>query len=125
MDERALYGRNPPPAEPGLAGGGYDWIRAVIGSSVVSSGDLRGGGSSNGRSGGRALGDIQAHPAIDVAAVDSELGTLAARIAARVSLRGADAVYVALAAQRALPLFTWNQELASRAGAIIDVRMPS
>jgi len=50
---------------------------------------------------------------------------LAARIAARVSLRGADAVYVALAAQRALPLFTWSQELASRAGAIIDVRMPS
>ena len=48
----------------------------------------------------------------------------AARLAIDLSLRGADAVYVAVAAQLAIPLITWDQEQIVRTGAVIAARTP-
>jgi predicted nucleic acid-binding protein len=46
--------------------------------------------------------------------VDPVLGMLAARLAADLRLRGADAVYVALAYQLSIPLVTWDAEQLQR-----------
>ena len=41
------------------------------------------------------------------------------------SLRGADAVYVALARRLEVPLVTWDREIGRKAGHLIDVREPA
>jgi len=47
------------------------------------------------------------------------------RFAANLRLRGADALYVAVAARLGVPLVTFDQELASRAALAVDVITPS
>ncbi len=56
--------------------------------------------------------------------LDAHLGVLAAQLAVQLRLRGADAVYVALAAQLRIPLVTWDGEQRERGGQIIDAREP-
>ena len=56
--------------------------------------------------------------------IDRQLGQLAAQLAARLQLCGADAVYVALARQLGLPLVTWDNEQRTRAATIIPVQTP-
>ncbi len=53
-----------------------------------------------------------------------DLALLAAQLAARLRLRGADSVYVALAYDLDMPLVTWDDEQRSRGGAVVTVRTP-
>jgi predicted nucleic acid-binding protein len=48
----------------------------------------------------------------------------AADLAARFSLRGADAIYVATAHQKALPLVSWDQEQLTRATVLFGAYTP-
>jgi predicted nucleic acid-binding protein len=57
--------------------------------------------------------------------IEARLGLLAAQFAVELRLRGADAVYVALAAQAHIPLITWDREQRERGGQRIDTRTPS
>ena len=52
-------------------------------------------------------------------------GETAAAIAAKHFLRGADAVYAALARQLGTPLVTWDNELLERAAAVVPTFTPS
>ena len=74
--------------------------------------------------GQRAIDRILAFPMFRVASVDERLGRAAARMAADRRLRGADAVYVALADQLGIPLITWDDEQISRRDGGIQVRTP-
>jgi predicted nucleic acid-binding protein len=69
--------------------------------------------------------ELLALPGLRLVALDSDLGSLAAEIAAVLRLRGADAVYVAVARSLGLPLVTWDREIHARAGRFVDVRQPS
>ena len=57
-------------------------------------------------------------------AVDHELANGAARLAGDLRLRGADAVYVALARRLGVSLVTLDGEQIERGAAVIDVRRP-
>lgn len=63
-------------------------------------------------------------PGIRMIGLDPREAEAAADIAARLFLRGADAVYVSVARALGLPLITWDQELLGRAGAIVHVLHP-
>ena len=67
----------------------------------------------------RAQGWLSIHP------VTESQGETAAAIAARQFLRGADAVYVALARQLGTPLVTWDKELLERAAAVVPTFTPA
>lgn len=62
--------------------------------------------------------------ALQVFASDRRIAITAARVAADLKLRGADATYVALAHVLEAPLVTWDQEQAQRASAMIVVVPP-
>jgi predicted nucleic acid-binding protein len=72
----------------------------------------------------QAVQTLRRIPAMRFVPIDSQLGERAAQLAADLSLRGADAVYVALAHQLGLPLVTWDDEQRTRAAAIISVQTP-
>lgn len=57
--------------------------------------------------------------------VDGLLATAATRLAVDLRLRGADAVYAAIAEQFSLPLVSWDREQLERAARRITVRQPS
>lgn len=57
-------------------------------------------------------------------ALDVVLGEESANLAIRIHLRGADAVYAAVARSLGLPLYTWDLEMLRRASPLIDVRTP-
>jgi predicted nucleic acid-binding protein len=63
-------------------------------------------------------------PALRLLALDEPLARAAASIAARLRIRGADAVYIAAAAELRLPLVTWDVEQRDRARAVVDVLAP-
>ena len=56
--------------------------------------------------------------------LDRRLGADAARLAADLRLRGADAVYVAVAHSLQIPLITWDREQLTRAAGRIALRTP-
>jgi len=62
---------------------------------------------------------------ISFVAFDEELTAKAAELAADRALRGADALYVAVAQQYACQLVTLDQEMRTRAAAIVKVRTPA
>lgn len=72
-----------------------------------------------------ALALMQQRRWIDAIAVDGTLGRQAALLAAEHRLRGADAVYVALAAARGQPLVTLDQEMLERGPAAVPRLTPS
>ncbi len=57
--------------------------------------------------------------------LDQRLGALATRVAADRRLRGADAVYAAVAYRLGIPLLTWDQEQLERAGGLLRVGTPN
>jgi len=57
--------------------------------------------------------------------LNAHLGTRAARLAADLRLRGADAAYVALAAQLGIPLVTWDAEQQTRSSPTVMTRTPA
>jgi predicted nucleic acid-binding protein len=77
------------------------------------------------RLGQAALQMLLRLPALRIVSVERRLGMNAAQLAADLGLRGADAVYVALAQQLKVPLVTWDQEQLDRTGSIISARPPA
>ncbi len=63
-------------------------------------------------------------PGLRLMVLDADLGREAAAIAAAQQLRGGDAVYVATARRLNVSLITWDQELQTRAGALIKITHP-
>lgn len=57
--------------------------------------------------------------------VERRLAAEAAQVAAELRLRGADAVYIALAVRLGVPLVTWDREQRERASAVVDARSPA
>ena len=81
------------------------------------------------RSGDSALGRLAldrliALQQLRLVPLDARLGILSAQLALELHLRGADAVYVALADQLQIPLVTWDREQRERGAQRIDVRQP-
>ena len=72
----------------------------------------------------RSLAEIRALPRLEVVPLDEELAAEAATLAIAHRLRGADAVYVALAARLRVSLVTLDREVASRVAAVINVVQP-
>ena len=77
------------------------------------------------QAGRQTLRDLRSDPAFDIVTPTRSTWTIAAGLAADLLLRGADAVYLAVALERGLPLITWDQEILLRAGTTIDVRTPN
>jgi predicted nucleic acid-binding protein len=73
----------------------------------------------------QALRRVLALPGLRIALLDAELAEHAATLAARLALRGADAIYVALAGRLGLPLVSWDREQRTRAIGTIEVVVPS
>ncbi len=69
--------------------------------------------------GQRAVDALLAFPNLRLTPVDARVGGEAARLAARLRLRGADAVYVATAALLGVPLVTWDVEQRERAVSVV------
>jgi predicted nucleic acid-binding protein len=74
--------------------------------------------------GTRAVQELLRSPFIHLMPIDRRLGQSAAQLAARLQLRGADAVYVALAQQLSLPLVTWDNEQRDRGAVVVTVQTP-
>ncbi|MDQ1301972.1 MAG: hypothetical protein QG637_1894 [Chloroflexota bacterium] len=74
--------------------------------------------------GQQAIQAILRIPGLRLVTLDGRLGLEAARLAADLRLRGADAVYVAVAHRLRLPLITWDEEQRLRAATAIVVRTP-
>ena len=72
----------------------------------------------------RALNHLLKLPALRLVALDRRLGKAAAPLAASAGLRGADAVYAALAQHLSIPLVTWDEEIGQRVGAVLTVIQP-
>jgi predicted nucleic acid-binding protein len=69
----------------------------------------------------RAVRSLLRLPALRLAALDEELSERAARLAADLALRGADAVYAALAQALGVPLATLDREQRERARRRVEV----
>jgi predicted nucleic acid-binding protein len=72
----------------------------------------------------RALKHLLRLPGLRLVAVDQRLGRAAAELAASARLRGADAIYAALAQHLAVPLVTWDEEIRQRVGSVVTVIQP-
>ena len=68
---------------------------------------------------------IERLPNVVVVIPDAELWTLAVHAASGRALRGADALYVALAEALGMPLATWDDEQRTRAGRRIKTLTPA
>lgn len=81
------------------------------------------------RSGRSQLGyqiaqQIQRVPTMQLVAIGVNLGDFAAEVASVYRLRGADALYVAVAHQLQMPLVTWDQEQVRRVAGFIEAYTP-
>ena len=74
--------------------------------------------------GHQAVNHILSTPNLRLVYTDSELGTLAADLAVDQQLRGADAMYVAVAHRLRIPLVSWDQEQVTRASGVVMAYMP-
>ncbi len=74
--------------------------------------------------GRRAAEELKSVPGSRIVGLDVDIGTEAARIAASRQLRGADAVYVAVARALNVPLVTWDQEVQDRASGLVHAVHP-
>lgn len=76
------------------------------------------------RLGHRAVSALLRWPGLRIVAIDEELAEKAARLAADLRLRGADAVYVAVACRIEVPLVTWDREQLERGTRVVSVMEP-
>jgi predicted nucleic acid-binding protein len=72
----------------------------------------------------RATDALLALPNLRLVALDPRLGRASARLAADLGLKGADAIYVAMAHLLGLPLVTWDRQQGERAGKQVTVYRP-
>lgn len=63
-------------------------------------------------------------PTLRLIAVDDGLGQVAAQIASTLRLRGADAVYLAVAHRLQIPLVSWDREQLDRASVLVTTYRP-
>lgn len=73
----------------------------------------------------RTIDLLRATPGLRWVALSGETADQAAVLAAGQRLRGADAVYVALAKRLRIPLITWDNEQLSRSGPAIQALAPN
>lgn len=73
----------------------------------------------------RASELLQRHPNSRLTIIEVALAVFAAEIAADLRLRGADALYVALAARLDVPLVTWDNEQRERGSSQIATLTPA
>ncbi|MCL4868350.1 MAG: type II toxin-antitoxin system VapC family toxin [Anaerolineae bacterium] len=81
------------------------------------------------RTGNEQLGyqivqQIRQLPTLQLITVDDTLGQLAAQVASSYRLRGADAVYLAVAQRLQIPLVSWDREQLDRAAALVTTYQP-
>ena len=86
-------------------------------------------GAVTGRSGDTALGRqavrrLVALQQLRLVPLDVRLSLLSTQMAIELQLRGADAIYVALAAQIGIPLITWDREQFERGAQRVITRQP-
>jgi len=74
--------------------------------------------------GQRAIQTLLRIPGLRLVTLDGRLGLAAARLAADLRLRGADASYVAVAHGLNLSLVTWDEEQRLRSAMLIAVHTP-
>ncbi len=74
--------------------------------------------------GHEAVRQLRALPNLVLVPIDERLATLSAQLAADLRLKGADAIYVAVAAQLDLPLISWDREQIERGGRLITALRP-
>jgi predicted nucleic acid-binding protein len=72
----------------------------------------------------RAVEQVLRVPRLGLVPTDPRLGRMAAQVAADLGLKGADAVYVALAHHLKAPLVTWDRQQCEKAGPRIAVYTP-
>jgi predicted nucleic acid-binding protein len=65
-----------------------------------------------------AIAHLRRFPLLRLEPLDEDLATHAAALASSLRLRGADAVYAAVARQLGIPLVSWDGEQVTRAGAV-------
>lgn len=75
--------------------------------------------------GHHAVGQILTTPRLRVISIDSVVGQLAAQLAADLRLRGADAIYVAVAHQYQASLVSWDREQIQRSASMVTAFAPS
>ena len=68
---------------------------------------------------------LEAHPNLNLESLTESRARRAAEVAARLRLRGADAVYVALAEEFNATLITWDNEMLQRGAAVAPTLTPS
>lgn len=68
---------------------------------------------------------IERDPVFEIVELDRRLISASAEAAITFRLRGADAVYVALAQQLDIPLISWDREQLDRTSLAVDVLTPS
>lgn len=74
--------------------------------------------------GRRAVAQLRRLTNFRLLPVDHRLGLLATELAVDLQLRGADAIYVAVAAQLDIPLVSWDDEQRGRTGGFIQAHTP-
>jgi len=72
----------------------------------------------------RATEAVLRLPGLRLVSVDDVLARTAARLAGRFRVRGADAIYIAVAAELRLPLVTWDIEQRDRGARLVEVLIP-
>ena len=72
----------------------------------------------------QAIDQMLQIPALHIVAIDHQLGQTATNLAAKLYLRGTDAIYVALAYRLGIDLVSWDKEQLERAGKLIQATTP-
>lgn len=110
-----------------------DWLGSVLGSGlrvfapVLLLAEVAGAVSRRtGRAeeGLRAVGDITSLRDVRLVRLGPEMALSAARTAAELGIRGADATYVSLSVEAGFPLVTWDSEQHARGSAVVVTRTP-
>lgn len=74
--------------------------------------------------GHQAVNHVLSTPNLRLVYTDAELGNLAAKLAVEQKLRGADALYTAVALRLKIPLVSWDQEQINRTATIVSSHQP-
>ena len=72
----------------------------------------------------RAVELVQEYPIVRLVPIDALVAEVAARLAGELRLRGADAVYLAVAYQLGIPLITWDHEQLAKGVRVATVLTP-
>lgn len=72
----------------------------------------------------KALEDVLENRRIEIVDITRDFAERAARTAARLRLRGMDAIYATLAIERAMDLVTWDEDILTRAAGAVRVSRP-